>query len=40
MSKQEEQHLKIFERLIIERRVRPTALMPFWNIIGYTIGIY
>lgn len=30
MLKQEEHHLKIFEKLIVERRVRPTALERVW----------
>ena len=38
MWKQEKVHLELFERLIRERRVRPTALMPIWNILAYGLG--
>ncbi len=38
MQEQEEAHLAEFERLIQERRVRPTALLPFWHIAGYALG--
>ena len=35
MAAQEERHLERFDRLMAERRVRPTALQPLWNIAGY-----
>eukprot|EP01119_Soliformovum_irregulare_P021366 TRINITY_DN7097_c0_g1_i1.p1 TRINITY_DN7097_c0_g1~~TRINITY_DN7097_c0_g1_i1.p1 ORF type:complete len:216 (-),score=38.68 TRINITY_DN7097_c0_g1_i1:28-675(-) len=38
MQDQETHHLQTFENLIRERRVRPTALMPIWNAIGYAAG--
>ncbi|XP_003382792.1 PREDICTED: 5-demethoxyubiquinone hydroxylase, mitochondrial-like [Amphimedon queenslandica] len=38
MWEQEKAHLELFERLVKERRVRPTALMPLWNIAGYALG--
>jgi ubiquinone biosynthesis monooxygenase Coq7 len=38
MQEQEEVHLATFSRLITERRVRPTALLPFWNIAGFALG--
>ena len=38
MWDQEKAHLELFERLVKERRVRPTALMPLWNIAGYVLG--
>lgn len=38
MLEQELEHLKKFDDLIIERRVRPTALMPIWNIAGFALG--
>lgn len=38
MADQEQQHLETFERLIAERQVRPTALMPFWHVAGFMLG--
>jgi ubiquinone biosynthesis monooxygenase Coq7 len=38
MAAQEERHLKCFDALITERRVRPTALQPFWNVAGFALG--
>jgi len=38
MAAQEERHLKRFDGLIAERRVRPTALQPFWNAAGFALG--
>jgi ubiquinone biosynthesis monooxygenase Coq7 len=38
MAAQEKVHLDAFERLIAERRVRPTALMPLWHAAGYALG--
>ena len=38
MKEQEDRHLAAFERLIVERRVRPTALHPLWNIAGFALG--
>jgi ubiquinone biosynthesis monooxygenase Coq7 len=38
MQAQEHVHLDTFNRLIVERRVRPTALLPFWHIAGYALG--
>src|SRR3954454_5163776 len=38
MQAQEQAHLDEFNRLIIERRVRPTALLPFWHLAGYALG--
>lgn len=38
MYEQELQHLKTFEKLIPEYRVRPTLLHPLWNIAGYALG--
>lgn len=39
MWDQEKNHLQKFEQIIAERRVRPTALVPLWNIAGYVLGI-
>ncbi|HYZ31360.1 MAG TPA: demethoxyubiquinone hydroxylase family protein [Crenalkalicoccus sp.] len=38
MQAQEQAHLDAFKRLIAERRVRPTALLPFWHLAGYALG--
>lgn len=38
MQAQEEAHLVTFSRLIAERRVRPTALLPLWHLAGFALG--
>ena len=38
MADQEQEHIDKFNELIIEHRVRPTALLPVWNIAGYALG--
>lgn len=38
MLKQEEHHLETFNRLMVERGVRPTVLSPIWNIAGFALG--
>jgi ubiquinone biosynthesis monooxygenase Coq7 len=38
MADQEQRHLKTFDRLVNERRVRPTALEPVWRIAGFALG--
>jgi ubiquinone biosynthesis monooxygenase Coq7 len=38
MQAQEDHHLETFSRLIAERRVRPTALLPLWHLAGYMLG--
>lgn len=38
MAAQEEKHLITFDRLIRERRVRPTLLMPLWHSAGFALG--
>jgi ubiquinone biosynthesis monooxygenase Coq7 len=38
MYDQEKAHLKTFDELIIERKVRPTALSPLWHAAGYLLG--
>lgn len=40
MWDQEKEHLRLFSNLIVERRARPTALLPIWNVAGYVLGIY
>ncbi|MEQ8441145.1 MAG: demethoxyubiquinone hydroxylase family protein [Alphaproteobacteria bacterium] len=38
MAEQEARHLKAFEDLIAERRVRPTAFHPIWHAAGFAMG--
>lgn len=38
MASQEERHLARFDALMAERRVRPTALQPLWNVAGFALG--
>lgn len=38
MAEQEQRHLKAFDALINERRVRPTALEPVWRAAGFALG--
>jgi ubiquinone biosynthesis monooxygenase Coq7 len=38
MAAQEERHRAIFDRMIVERGVRPTLLQPFWNVAGFALG--
>jgi 3-demethoxyubiquinol 3-hydroxylase len=38
MYAQELEHLKVFEKLMVERRVRPSALHPLWNAAGFALG--
>jgi len=38
MAEQEERHLAAFDRLLRERRVRPTALAPLWPLAGFALG--
>ena len=38
MAEQELVHTETFEQMIVERRVRPTALLPLWHVLGYAMG--
>ena len=38
MAAQEKRHLERFDRMMSERRVRPTALQPLWSIAGFALG--
>lgn len=38
MWEQEKEHRQKFESLINKYRVRPTAMIPFWNIAGFALG--
>lgn len=40
MKEQEQEHLETFNKLIVEKRVRPTALLPLWNVAGFALGRY
>ena len=38
MAAQEKRHLDRFNKLMADRRVRPTALQPVWNVAGFALG--
>jgi ubiquinone biosynthesis monooxygenase Coq7 len=38
MAEQEERHKATFDRILIERRVRPTLLAPIWDVAGFALG--
>jgi ubiquinone biosynthesis monooxygenase Coq7 len=38
MAAQEREHRAVFDRMLVERRVRPTLLGPFWDMAGYALG--
>jgi len=38
MYDQELEHLERFEKLMVARRVRPTALQPLWHVAGFALG--
>ena len=38
MWDQEKHHLATFNKLLPEKRARPTALLPFWNVAGFALG--
>ena len=38
MADREREHLAAFDRLISDRRVRPTALTPLWRVAGFALG--
>jgi 3-demethoxyubiquinol 3-hydroxylase len=38
MAEQEQRHLDEFNRMMIERRVRPTLLQPLWHVAGFALG--
>jgi len=40
MRAQEQAHLDRFSELIVRRRVRPTALLPFWHVAGFALGAF
>ena len=38
MADQEQEHIDKFNELILEHRIRPTALLPLWNVAGFALG--
>lgn len=38
MAEQEQEHLARFEQWMVERRGRPTVLLPLWHVAGYVLG--
>jgi 3-demethoxyubiquinol 3-hydroxylase len=38
MARAEREHNQVFDRLLVERRVRPTALQPLWSVAGFALG--
>ncbi len=38
MAQQEERHRAFFDRMIVERRVRPTVLQRIWKVAGFALG--
>lgn len=39
MAAQEEVHLAAFNRMLPEYGVRPSALLPLWNLAGFALGV-
>ncbi len=38
MAAQEREHRAAFDKLLVERRVRPTLLGPIWDMAGFALG--
>lgn len=38
MKEQEKEHLEYFEKEIQKRKIKPTYLLPLWDIMGITLG--
>ncbi|KAJ3050284.1 ubiquinone biosynthesis monooxygenase Coq7 [Rhizophlyctis rosea] len=38
MWDQEKLHLSVFDSILAENRIRPTALRPFWELAGFALG--
>ena len=38
MEEQEVGHVEMFDKLVVERRVRPSLLLPLWELAGYALG--
>ena len=39
MARAEREHRATFDKLMAERRVRPTALSPLWSLAGFGLGV-
>ena len=39
MEAEEQIHLDAFDAMLVEHKVRPTALAPIWNVAGYGLGV-
>jgi len=39
MARAEREHRTAFDRLMVERRVRPTVLSPLWSVAGFGLGV-
>lgn len=39
MEAEEQKHLDAFDRLLVERHVRPTVMNPLWGVAGYGLGV-
>lgn len=40
MEAQEQAHVKCFENLVLQRRVRPSLFLPLWEFAGFILGMY
>ena len=38
MADQEQEHIEKFNELLVEKRVRPTVLLPLWSVAGFALG--
>ncbi|XP_014790276.1 5-demethoxyubiquinone hydroxylase, mitochondrial [Octopus bimaculoides] len=38
MWEEEKHHRETFEKLMVQHRARPTALLPIWNVAGFVLG--
>jgi ubiquinone biosynthesis monooxygenase Coq7 len=38
MAAKERDHLEAFDKLVVDRHVRPTALSPIWHVAGFALG--
>ena len=38
MARAEREHNRVFDGLLAQRRVRPTALQPLWSVAGFALG--
>ena len=40
MKEQEKEHLEYFEKEIQKRKIKPTYLLPLWDLMGVSLGIW